>query len=261
MNVYRSLRRIRVAPSAPGRNGRRLAAYVGLACLLWAVFAWPLSPGVRIADFNHTSWDAKDGAPPGVYSIAQTADGFLWLVSSVDKNLYRFDGRRFEVVELPRGETSRAREIYKLFAPRSGGLWIGYTFGGASLFKDGQLTSFSEKEGLPAGTLKAFAEEPDGTMWAATTRGLARLGARRWELVSSLEGSSTNPYQMLFDTQGTLWIGYSEKILYLSRGKSLQGLPGSFENPSYLVESSSGQMLAGGNDGILPLLIRRLLTP
>jgi signal transduction histidine kinase/ligand-binding sensor domain-containing protein len=227
---------------------------VGLVCLLRAVFAWPLSPGVRIADFNHTSWDAKDGAPPGVQSIVQTADGFLWLVSGADSNLYRFDGRRFEVVELPRGETFKAREIYKLFAPRSGGLWIGYTFGGASFFKDGQLTSFSEKEGLPAGTLKAFAEAPDGTMWAATSHGLARLSARRWELVSSLEGSLKNPWQLLFDTQGTLWIGCSGKILYLSRGKSLQELPESFKDFGSLVESSSGQMLDFNTDGIHPLL-------
>jgi len=42
----------------------------------------------------------------------------------------------------------------------TGGLWIGYRFGGASFMKDGKIVNYGLAEGLPAGTVWGFAQEP-----------------------------------------------------------------------------------------------------
>ncbi|MBJ7313615.1 two-component regulator propeller domain-containing protein [Rugamonas sp. CCM 8940] len=49
-----------------------------------------LDPNVRLEDFRHDTWRMKDGAPSGITSMAQTADGWLWI--GTQAGLYRFDG-------------------------------------------------------------------------------------------------------------------------------------------------------------------------
>ena len=72
---------------------------------------------------GHESWTFKDGAPPDVTCLAQTNDGFLWLCAS--NGLLRFDGTRFEPFRSPFGDRLLSTNVYSLFVPPSGGLWVG----------------------------------------------------------------------------------------------------------------------------------------
>ena len=67
------------------------------ACLFFAIAC--SSSGAQggnrtIAQFAHTAWGAKDGAPRPIRALAQGSDGYLWLGST--NGLYRFDGITFE---------------------------------------------------------------------------------------------------------------------------------------------------------------------
>jgi ligand-binding sensor domain-containing protein len=86
---------------------------------------------------GHDSWTFKDGAPSDVTCLAQTNDGFLWLGGP--NGLFRFDGTRFEPFNSPFGDRLLSTNLYSLFAPPSGGLWIGYTFGGFSFLDKGRV--------------------------------------------------------------------------------------------------------------------------
>jgi hypothetical protein len=57
--------------------------------------------------------------------------------------------------------------VISIFAPRSAGLWIGFTFGGAALLKDGHWQAYTAENGLPAGSPNYFAETRDGVLWVA----------------------------------------------------------------------------------------------
>jgi ligand-binding sensor domain-containing protein len=215
--------------------------------------AWSISPDAALVDLVHTQWEAKDGAPPGgADSIAQTADGLLWLAGHANPGLYRFDGRRFDYMELPRIDGSNPGSIYKLFAPKTGGLWIGFTFGGAAFLLDGRSTFYTEKDGLPPGSVKGFAEASDGTLWAATTHGVARLVENHWHLVSQLDTVGADPAAITFDTEGTLWLPCVDRMLFWPKDATgFQTLAGfSFSQGSAMMESASGVIWVTDDNGL-----------
>ena len=77
-----------------------------------------LNPEIRLTQYLHTSWRIQDGSlPAGMFSITQTSDGFLWLLS-LPGDLYRFDGVRFVRWPVPPGPSG------KVFADSAGGLWV-----------------------------------------------------------------------------------------------------------------------------------------
>ena len=80
-----------------------------IICALWLAVHSALAgshafaePVRGLAHYHHESWTSKDGAPPDIWSIDQTADGFLWLATGA--GLYRFDGIVFEAFEPLPGE-------------------------------------------------------------------------------------------------------------------------------------------------------------
>ena len=68
-----------------------------MVCLLVCVSSSAQDWERTIGQFQHTSWDSKQGAPGPIRVLAQTEDGYLWL--GADHGLYRFDGMTFERYE------------------------------------------------------------------------------------------------------------------------------------------------------------------
>src|SRR5258708_270809 len=142
-----------------------------LILLLVITFSqWPLSLGQTPASENvqvgHDSWTFKEGAPAEVTCLAQTNDGFLWLGGQ--NGLFRFDGTRFEPFSSPFGDRLLSTNLYSLFAPPSGGLWIGYTLGGFSFLDKGRVTNYASE----TGSVYGFAQDRDGIVWAGASTGL-----------------------------------------------------------------------------------------
>jgi ligand-binding sensor domain-containing protein len=155
---------------------RRQKWWLAIAPLLWCGCAAALSPDLAIKELHHTAWGPSQGAPlGGAVALAQTNDGYLWMAGP--SGLFRFDGIAFERIELPHDPKLSSLSLNSAFAPRDGGLWVGFTFGGAALLKEGHWQVFSLADGLPSGTPWQFAETPDGTLWVATDDGT--LGTRR----------------------------------------------------------------------------------
>jgi hypothetical protein len=123
-------------------------------------------------EVGHDYWTSKDGAPGDIQALAQTNDGFLWLGSAT--GLFRFDGTRFERFKPPFGGQLLSTNVMCLLAPPSGGLWIGYTFGGVSFLDNGRVTSYA----LEA-PVRHFARNRNGIVWAATSAGVWKFDVPR----------------------------------------------------------------------------------
>jgi signal transduction histidine kinase/ligand-binding sensor domain-containing protein len=197
---------------------RRRTGWLAAAALLWCSCAVALSPDLTIKELHHTAWGPGQGAPlGGAVALAQTNDGYLWFAGP--SGLFRFDGIAFERVELARDPKLSSLSLNSAFAAHDGGLWVGFTFGGVALLKEGHWQVFSIAEGLPPGTPWQFAETPDGTLWVATDSDVARFDGARWEAVGSHMGLPTSSGLILFvDSQGTIWAGGGENsLLYFLR--------------------------------------------
>src|SRR5882762_7550744 len=147
--------------------------------MIVSCFQCPSSPGQTPASGNvqvgHDSWTFQQGAPADVSCLAQTNDGFLWLGSS--NGLSRFDGTRFEPFSSPFGDRLLSSNLYSLFAPPSGGLWIGYTLGGFSFLDKGRVTNYVNE----TGSVYGFAQDRDGIVWAGASTGLWRFDHSEWK--------------------------------------------------------------------------------
>jgi signal transduction histidine kinase/ligand-binding sensor domain-containing protein len=215
-DVDRELQWIK-APSIEGLRARRQKwCWLAVVTLLWSGCAAALSPDLTIKELHHTAWGPSQGAPlGGAVALAQTSDGYLWMAGP--SGLSRFDGITFERVELPHDPKLSSLSLDSAFAARGGGLWVGFTFGGVALLKEGHWQVFSVADGLPPGTPWQFAETPDGTLWVATDSDLARFDGARWKAVGSQMGLPTSSGLILFvDSQGTIWVGGGENSLLYS---------------------------------------------
>jgi signal transduction histidine kinase/ligand-binding sensor domain-containing protein len=176
-----------------------------------------LPPKLSLSQIQNTAWTAKQGAPADIWALAQSPDGFLLL--GTGSGLYRFDGVTFERI-VPINQPDLAfRDITALLALPSGELWIGYYAGGVSELKNGVLTSYGGREGVPSGWITSFARESDGTLWVAAREGLGRLSTGHWETVSSdWNFRGHGAHWVLLDHQGTLWATGGETVEFLRRG-------------------------------------------
>jgi ligand-binding sensor domain-containing protein/two-component sensor histidine kinase len=207
------------------------AYFLGLV-LLFAPIPWAeqrvvaqTQPSAKLA-IGHDFWGMKENAPQGATGLAQTSDGFLWLGTAT--GLYRFDGIRFELFHSPFGDQLLSTNIFALFAPPSGGLWIGYTFGGFSFLINGRITNYSET-GSATGTVRNFAQDANGVLWAATTSGLWKFDTPHWQHIGPESDAPAGPIiEARFDQDGTLWAlagtpnasNQVTKLAYLRPGSS-----------------------------------------
>src|SRR5438105_4995465 len=82
------------------------------------------------ADLYHTAWQIKDGAPPDIWAIDQSSDGFLWLATGA--GLYRFDGVHFQRYSPPKGDDFPSSDMTALKILPTGEMWIGYYLTGVT---------------------------------------------------------------------------------------------------------------------------------
>ncbi|MDB6042039.1 MAG: two-component system sensor protein [Gammaproteobacteria bacterium] len=190
-------------------------------CVLFSLIgcADAATPSLDITEYFRTSLSLRQEAPTVVNALAQTSDGFLWL--GTPSGLYRFDGVRLDRIGSVGGVRLLGEGITALAAPPSGGLWIGYQYGGVSLLNDDAINNYPLESGLPRGTVKSLAVDTDGVVWAATSRGLARFDRQHWEDMTERLGLPS-PYieQVLADKTGALWINSGDKLALLPRGSS-----------------------------------------
>jgi ligand-binding sensor domain-containing protein/two-component sensor histidine kinase len=123
---------------------------------------------------------------------------------------------------------------------------------------DYTVTTWNENDGLPAGRIRAIAQDSDGYLWLGTDAGLVRFDGVRFDAWRSLGGTRL-PFgavsAILNARDGALWIGVSGatplgrvKDGKLSLYGERDGLGGSYVLS--LLEDSNGIMWAGTFQGL-----------
>lgn len=183
-----------------------MPALLTCAVLLSVGVARAQVPPEGFAGFKHIRWGADEGAPIGVYKIAQTPDGYLWLTGD---GLYRFDGVTFEQLRWPEQEVKARLDPMGLMVRRNGELWIGLNGNaGVAVYRKGQLVNMAMP--APPTAIGAMVEAADGTLWFASDRfdgQLRRLRNGRWDPSQTNFAQPPGAVMGLVATKdGSVWI-------------------------------------------------------
>ena len=165
---------------APARVTRALLSCTCSAVLLLcgASFAQAVEPSTSLASYARQTWAMENGLPQNtVQALAQTRNGFIWL--GTEAGLVRFDGVAFQIFDRTSSPALPSGDIRCLLAAGDGTLWIG-TSAGLARWKEGAVTVFSTRNGLPDSGIVALEEAAGGTLWVGTEQGRARLVGRQF---------------------------------------------------------------------------------
>ncbi len=122
------------------------------------------------AQYRFDSWTADNGLPQNsVYSIVQTADGYLWFTTF--DGLVRFDGVRFYVFNKSNSRGLATNLLTNIFAEENGTLWIGTPDNGLVRYQNGQFQTFTTVDGLPDNTIVQIQKDVDGSILISTANG------------------------------------------------------------------------------------------
>lgn len=223
------------------RRAHLISLLLAAAALLPAAPAAALNPQTRLADYNHTSWTAKDGAPAEINTMAQTPDGWLWLGTST--GLYRFDGVHFDRYPLPESIHQQHNHVRTLFAGPNGDLWIGYGSEGLSVLHRGGAVEnipFDTKLGLP----NNFVFDRDGNPWITSVTGMYHYVGGKLSPAGAREGLADGEevYSMLIDRRGRFWINNRQGVSQLNRDTGRFEATGISHNGGSLGQSPDGRI-------------------
>ena len=201
-------------------------------------------------------YSAAEGLPENtVASVARTTDGYLWVATQ--GGLARFDGLRFQAFHMLDSPGLPHDNIHYVAGSRDGSLWVGTynrgvahlvngrfepvpgllspvirailedregtiwiaTRGGLNRWKNGALSAYTQKDGMPASDVLALAEDPEGRIWIGSTTGLSLLERGKLAAFSGqsrLAGMDVRSFAVARD--GSLWAASSQALARLKDG-------------------------------------------
>ena len=120
--------------------------------------------------YSAVLYDNTNGLPTAeANAIVQTSEGFIWIGSYA--GLIRYDGNTFERMDSTQGIAS----VVSLFVDSRDRLWIGTNDSGVAVMERGEYRMWGKAEGLPSSKICAIAEDQNGTIYLATSCGIATI--------------------------------------------------------------------------------------
>lgn len=250
----------------PVRCEHRFLRMVAVTALIssnvLAVDGFALAPGADKARFAASSpaerggedqvieqtWTPQQGAPEASGFVAQTTDGFLWLGGT--SGLFRFDGVSFNRFHPASGDALLSNNINSIFAPSTGGLWIGYLLGGFGFINYGHVKNYPAGDADPTGSVNSYAQDSNGGMWAGTSTGVWRLDGSTWRHFGADWAAPKEWTQLGFDRTGVLWVlvgwdWHTRKLYYLLPGSHRFQVSEPHPAIHFLVRDADQRVLTG----------------
>jgi signal transduction histidine kinase/ligand-binding sensor domain-containing protein len=166
------------------------------------------------------SWQLDDGLPDNnVTGVAQTSEGYLWL--STHRGLVRFDGVRFQSIQLPDFPKGMHPLIRGMCLGREGRLWLAQEGAAADGYRPGSTNDFVSVRGLSSFRPQTVVEAGDGAIWIGYSDASAcrivdgkvtRFGAR-----DGLEGPGY--CWLASDAKGQLWFSLAGRVGLFREGR------------------------------------------
>jgi ligand-binding sensor domain-containing protein/signal transduction histidine kinase len=139
----------------------------------------------------------------------------------------------------------------QLYEDREGRLWIGTAKPELLMLKDGALSRYTAKDGLPQAKVTAFCEDRKGALWFGTEAGLVRFQDGKFVIFTTRHGLPVNYIVTMYeDREGRLWVGTNAgglvnlNIQIITAYSEKEGLPSKSYYP--MLEDHAGNIWIGG---------------
>jgi len=199
---------------------------VGLGTGLLALLTARVPAQSYPTQYVPTVWQTEQGLPANsVNAMAQDREGYLWLATNA--GLARFDGVRFRVYggeDFPSLQSSRFQTLY---ATRSGELWIGTRNGGLIRLRDGIVTSYLERDGLPGRNIRSVRVDAEGKLWINTATGIACCAGGKLQAYPTYRGRAVTEF-FLQARDGSMWFRSGTDVVRFGADGSVATLGGGF---------------------------------
>lgn len=224
---------------------------LALGLLALPIPAAALDPRKPLHLYSITSWGDGDGLPNNtVQSLAQTADGYLWVATL--EGVARFDGVGFRIFDRSNTAGLSGNDIQALRVSRDDTLWMGAYGGGLARRRAGVIEALGAK-GLSSSPVVDIAEDAEGALWIGTSAGLARLKDGEITRYTTQNGLANDFVRRLFrDRSGRLWIGTSRGLDQLQNGRPVHVPSQGLADPAVLAiaEDGAGRLWIGTERGL-----------
>jgi len=173
--------------------------------------------------------------------ICETEDGYIWIGSYA--GLTRYDGSKFEFIR-----EGGLVNVVGMMTDSKGRLWIGTNDAGIARYENGSYTYFTDKDGLPANSIRCFAEDKDGNVYVGTSDKICRFGTD--DTITVLEQDITfvksmvvyNNMLVVMDNMGDIYALDGEETLTVVDA----GVAGLFY---YCLAATANGLMAGTETG------------
>ncbi len=167
--------------------------------------------GVRFVTFDMSN--TPELAHDNIQALAETDDGSLWVAGYGGGLLRLKDGVWSRVGG---GRLGSASSIVVLQSGPQGRLWIGTAADGL-FYWDGESVRDAHLPPLWRSVkLNDVREAPDGTVWAATDRGLLKHAGGAWRPVVLPDVPESPITALHLDPDATLWVGVDDHVVTLN---------------------------------------------
>ena len=163
-----------------------------------------------------------NGLPPRmVSSLALDDKHYLWVGSEL--GVFRSTRPISCHLEICNPRFALVTKAYgrMLFQDREGTMWVGANLDGLLAYRNGSMTKYTAKDGLPSNAVRGMAQDRDGSLWIGSRGGgLGHFKNGKFRTYTEKDGLATNGVQALFmDSDNTLWIGTRQGLNRLKNGK------------------------------------------
>lgn len=132
-----------------------------------------VDPTGREEGYSAILYNNLNGLPTSdANAITETSEGFIWIGSYA--GLIRYDGNTFERFDSTTGIAS----VRVLFVDSRDCLWIGTNDSGLFEMTKGDLRRWDKAEGMRSSSIRAIAEDGNGTIYVGSTVGMALIDDR-----------------------------------------------------------------------------------